>query len=108
MAARDRALRRAAGRPRQAEGTDERELAERLYEELREAGLDVLYDDRDLRPGEKFVEAELLGCPLRVVVGKRSLESGELEVQVRRGTEKRSVPIEGAAAALAALLAELP
>ena len=90
------------------EGTDERALAERLYEELREAGLDVLYDDRDMRPGEKFVEAELLGCPLRVVAGKRSLESGELEVQVRRGTEKRSVPIEGAAAALAALLAELP
>ena len=68
----------------------------------------MLYDDRDMRPGEKFVEAELLGCPLRVVAGKRSLESGELEVQVRRGTEQRSVPIEGAAAALVALLAELP
>ena len=90
------------------EGTDERALAERLYEELRKAGLDVLYDDRDMRPGEKFVEAELLGCPLRVVAGKRSLESGELEVQVRRGTEKRSVPMDGAPAALAALLAELP
>ena len=90
------------------EGTGERALAERLYEELRGAGLDALYDDRDLRPGEKFVEAELLGCPLRVVAGKRSLEAGELEVQVRRGTEKRSVPIEGAAGALAALLGELP
>jgi len=86
----------------------ERALAERLYGELAAAGLDVLYDDRDLRPGEKFVEAELLGCPLRVVAGKRSLESGELEVQVRRGTEKRSVPIEGAAGALTALLRELP
>jgi prolyl-tRNA synthetase len=89
-------------------GTDEHRLAERLYGELQEAGLDVLYDDRDARPGEKLVEAELLGCPLRVVAGKRSLEAGELEVQVRRGTEKRSVPIEGAAAALAAVLAELP
>jgi prolyl-tRNA synthetase len=88
--------------------TEEHQLAERLYGELLEAGIDVLYDDRDMRPGEKFAEAELLGCPLRVVAGKRSLEAGELEVQVRRGTEKRSVPIKGAAEALAALLAELP
>jgi prolyl-tRNA synthetase len=88
-------------------GTDEFELAERIYEELTEAGLDVLYDDRDARPGEKFVEAELLGCPLRVVAGKRSLESGELEVQIRRGTEKRAVPVEGAAAAMKALLSSL-
>jgi prolyl-tRNA synthetase len=88
-------------------GTDEHRLAERLYGELLEAGIDVLYDDRDMRPGEKFVEAELLGCPLRVVAGKRSLEASELEVQVRRGTEKRTVPIEGTGAAVAALLDEL-
>jgi prolyl-tRNA synthetase len=94
----------ALGKP----GTEEHQLAERLYGELLEAGMDVLYDDRDMRPGEKFAEAELLGCPLRVVAGKRSLEAGELEVQVRRGTEQRAVPIEGAAEALAALLTELP
>jgi prolyl-tRNA synthetase len=90
------------------EGTEERALADRLYEELPAAGLDVLYDDRDMRPGEKFVEAELLGCPLRVVAGKRSLESGELEVQVRRGLQQRAVPIDGAADALRALFDELP
>jgi prolyl-tRNA synthetase len=89
-------------------GTEEHELAERLYEELKSAGIDVLYDDRDLRPGEKFVEAELLGCPLRIVAGKRSLESGELEAQVRRGMEQRTVPIEGAAEAVRALMSELP
>jgi prolyl-tRNA synthetase len=89
-------------------GTDEHALAERTYEELSEAGLAVLYDDRDARPGEKFVEAELLGCPVRVVAGRRSLESGELEVQVRRGTEKRAIPVEGAAGAVKALLGELP
>ena len=88
--------------------TDEHQLAERLYGELLGAGLEVLYDDRDLRPGEKFVEAELLGCPLRVVAGKRSIESGELEVQVRRGTEKRAVPVDGAAETLVALLQQLP
>ena len=90
------------------EGTDERALGDRLYEELRAAGFEVLYDDRDMRPGEKFVEAELLGCPLRVVAGKRSLESGELEVQVRRGLEQRAVPIDGAVDALRALFDELP
>jgi prolyl-tRNA synthetase len=83
------------------EGTPERELAERLYRELQAAGLQVLYDDRDAGPGEKFTVSELLGCPLRVTVGRRTLESGELEVQVRRGRESGSVPLEGAAAAVA-------
>ncbi|MGH2978722.1 MAG: His/Gly/Thr/Pro-type tRNA ligase C-terminal domain-containing protein, partial [Solirubrobacterales bacterium] len=89
-------------------GSEEHQLAERLYGELLEAGVDVLHDDRDARPGEKLVEAELVGCPLRVVAGRRSLEAGELEVQVRRGTEQRTVPIDGAAQALSALLDELP
>jgi prolyl-tRNA synthetase len=88
--------------------TDEHALAERLYEELTGAGLDVLYDDRQASPGEKFVEAELLGCPLRVTVSKRTLPDGPLEVQVRRGLEKRELPLEGAAAALKALWETLP
>ena len=54
---------------------------------LLQAGVEVLYDDRDLGPGEKFADAELLGCPLRLTVGRRSLESGEAEVQIRRGRE---------------------
>jgi prolyl-tRNA synthetase len=81
-------------------GTPERDLAERLYKELGDAGFEVLYDDREASAGEKFAEAELLGCPLRVVAGKRSLESGELEVQVRRGAERRSVPLEAASESL--------
>ncbi len=85
-------------------GTDEHALAERLYGELREAGLDVIYDDReDLGPGGKFADAELLGCPLRLTAGKRSLASGELEAQVRRGQESRTLPLEGAADAAAEL-----
>ena len=90
------------------EGEEARTVAERLYEELKETGLDVLYDDRTNGAGEKFAEAELLGCPLRVTVGKRSIESGELEVQVRRGQEQRSVPLDGAAAEVAALWRGLP
>ncbi len=71
----------ALGKP----GTPERDAADALYATLSDGGLDVLYDDRDLGPGEKFADAELLGCPLRLTVGRRSLESGEIEVQVRRG-----------------------
>jgi len=86
-------------------GSPERDLAERIYAELLEADVEVLYDDREASVGEKLVEAELLGCPLRVVAGRRSVESGELEVQVRRGMEARSVR---SASALQALLDELP
>jgi prolyl-tRNA synthetase len=90
------------------DGTEERALAEQLYEELRETGLDVLYDDRDIGPGGKFADAELLGVPLRLTVGKRTLESGEIEAQVRRGREQRSVPRDGAADAAADLWRSLP
>jgi prolyl-tRNA synthetase len=89
-------------------GSPEHELAERLYGELERGGFDVLYDDRQTSAGEKLVEAELLGCPLRVVAGRRSLESGELEVQVRRGAQGRSVPLENASEALRQLWQELP
>jgi prolyl-tRNA synthetase len=68
----------------------------------------VLYDDRDAGPGEKFADAELVGCPLRVVVGRRTLAAGELEVQLRRGRESASVPLEGAADAVADLWRGLP
>jgi prolyl-tRNA synthetase len=89
-------------------GTEERELAERLYDELRDAGLDVIYDDRDAGPGEKFADAELLGCPLRLTVGRRTIAAGEIEAQLRRGRETRSIPLEGAAQAAADLWATLP
>jgi prolyl-tRNA synthetase len=89
-------------------GEPAKEVAEQLYDELRESGLDVLYDDRDASPGEKFADAELLGCPLRLTVGKKGIEAGGVEAQVRRGREKRSLPLEGAANAAAELWQELP
>ena len=89
-------------------GEEARTLSDRLYDELRELGLDVLYDDRDASPGEKFADAELLGCPLRVTLGKKSVEAGEIEVQVRRGRDKGSLPLDGAAEAAAELWRTLP
>ena len=77
-------------------------FAEALFDQLSDAGFAVLLDDRPgTKPGEKFVEAELLGCPIRVTVGKRTLPDGPLEVQVRKGRERHDVPLEGAAAAIA-------
>jgi prolyl-tRNA synthetase len=90
------------------EGSEEREAAERLYEELRESGLATVYDDRDAGPGEKFADAELLGVPLRLTVGRRTLANGEVEAQVRRGRETRSIPLEGAADAAVELWRSLP
>ncbi|MBV8429957.1 MAG: proline--tRNA ligase, partial [Solirubrobacterales bacterium] len=90
------------------EGSEERAVADRLYEELRELGLDTLYDDREANPGEKFADAELLGCPLRVTVGRRALAEGQAEVQIRRGRETQSVPLDGAAPAVAELWRGLP
>jgi prolyl-tRNA synthetase len=81
-------------------GSEERDLSERLYEELLATGLDVIYDDRDSGPGEKFADAELLGVPLRVTVGRRSLASGELEIQLRRGQQSEAVAVDGAAQAI--------
>ncbi|HYC09684.1 MAG TPA: proline--tRNA ligase [Steroidobacteraceae bacterium] len=61
-----------------------REVSDRLYAELTGAGIEVLYDDRDARPGVKFADAELLGIPHRLVVSERGLEAGKLEYRQRR------------------------
>jgi prolyl-tRNA synthetase len=90
------------------EGSEEREIAERLYGELRETGLDVVYDDRDVGAGGKFADAELLGVPLRLTIGRRTLESGEVEVQLRRGRVQQTVPLDAAADAAADLWESLP
>ncbi len=83
-------------------------MADRLYDELRDAGLDTIYDDREAGAGDKFADAELLGCPLRLTVGKRGVEAGEVEAQIRRGQEKRSLPLDGAAQAAVDLWQTLP
>ncbi len=84
-------------------GEPEREAADALYESLREAGAEVLYDDRDAGPGEKLTDAELLGCPLRVVVGRRGLANGVVEASERAGGD-HELPVEDAAERALALL----
>jgi prolyl-tRNA synthetase len=70
------------------------ELADRLYGQLGEAGLEVLYDDRDERPGVKFKDADLVGIPYRIAVGKKGLAEGAVEVKARRGPEVVKVKID--------------
>jgi prolyl-tRNA synthetase len=73
-----------------------REVSERLYGELGSCGIEVLFDDRDARPGVKFADAELLGIPHRVVVGERGLETGRLEYRGRRDTTSEDFALDDA------------
>ncbi|MCC6849177.1 MAG: proline--tRNA ligase, partial [Deltaproteobacteria bacterium] len=87
--------------------TDERlrTTAERLHDELEERGVDVLLDDRDERPGVKFKDADLIGCPLRITVGPRALERDAVELKGRTEKTATEVPIAEAAARVADLVA---
>jgi prolyl-tRNA synthetase len=89
-------------------GTPERAAADRLYEALSASGVEILYDDRDVGAGEKFADAELLGCPLRLTVGRRAVESGQAEVQLRRGRrDAPGLPLQGEPAELVRAVDEL-
>ena len=89
-------------------GSVERELADSLYETLIDSGIDVVYDDRDLGAGQKFADAELLGAPVRLTLGRRAAESGEVEVQLRRGSEARpSISLASTLADVEKLCSEL-
>ena len=79
------------------EGEETYGVAERLYEELTAEGLEPVFDDRAAGPGEKLTDAELLGCPLRLVVGKRTLAEGEVEAQERRSGADHRLPVGEAA-----------
>ncbi len=85
-------------------GEPEREAADELYAALREGGAEVLYDDRDAGPGEKLTDAELLGCPLRVVVGRRGLAKGVVEASERASGAEHELPVGEAGERAIALL----
>ena len=84
--------------------TEVSEIADRLYGELQAAGVDVLLDDRDQRPGVKFKDADLIGIPLRVVIGGRSLKDGQLEIKWRWEAQATTLPLASAASQIAKLV----
>ncbi|EHN09024.1 Prolyl-tRNA synthetase [Patulibacter medicamentivorans] len=92
------------------QGTDEQLAAAKVYDELTAAGFDVLLDDRNGGAGQKLTDAELLGCPLRITVGKRSLAEGRVEAQIRRGQEtiEGGLALDGLADAVRELWERIP
>ena len=70
------------------------EQAAAVAERLEAQGNEVLLDDRDARAGEKFADADLIGCPVRVTVGRKTLEDGAVDVRERASGEERRVPLE--------------
>ncbi|NNC55629.1 MAG: proline--tRNA ligase, partial [Pseudomonadales bacterium] len=81
-----------------------RETCEALYTQLKEAGVEVLLDDRNERPGVKFADMELIGIPHRVVLGEKSLQRDMLEYRARNADVSSDLPLQGAAEALLALI----
>jgi prolyl-tRNA synthetase len=81
-----------------------REAAERLYADLVAAGVDVLLDDRDERPGVMFADMELIGVPHRVVVGERGLKGGNVEYQGRREAQARPIALQDAVKSLRSMV----
>ena len=73
-----------------SDNAEVRTQAEKLYETLTAKGIEVFYDDRNMRPGEKFAEADLLGMPYRIVVREKSLEAGGYEVKGRSESKENS------------------
>ncbi len=70
------------------------EAAEQLYKELQAMGIDVLFDDRNERPGVMFADAELIGIPHRLVIGERGLDAGTIEYKHRRAESAEQWPID--------------
>jgi prolyl-tRNA synthetase len=81
--------------------------ADGLYESLRAAGVDVLYDDREASPGVKFADADLMGIPLRATISARSLQNGGIELKRRDAESPEIVPLAEAVAAIQERLAHL-
>ncbi len=82
--------------PLNVEDPEVKELSEKVYRELQAAGVDVLLDDRDQRPGFKFKDADLIGFPLRVVIGGTGLKEGNVEVKWRSQAAADKVPVANA------------
>lgn len=77
-------------------GDQIKDKAEEIYQALLQAGIEVLFDDREVRPGQKFADAELMGIPYRLTVGQRAVESGEFELTERQSGETKLLTVDSA------------
>src|SRR5204862_2235427 len=84
------------------------EAAERIYRELGRRGVEVMLDDREAMAGVKFADADLIGFPVQVVIGKRGIESGQADLKVRVTGERSHAPLDTAADAALDALAGAP
>jgi len=84
------------------------EAGERLYADLQDRGVDVVLDDREVTAGVKFADADLIGYPVQVVVGKRGIESGSLDLKARATGQREQAPLDDAVTAAQHLLATVP
>ncbi|MEE8356709.1 MAG: proline--tRNA ligase [Anaerolineales bacterium] len=89
------------------EGEDVQKAAVKLYQDLVQAGVEVLFDDRDESPGVKFNDADLIGIPLRLTVGSRVLKEGGIEAKIRYETEKQLIPIDEAVQKVKEIIQEM-
>lgn len=90
-----------------ADNAEVKEVADGLYDQLQKAGVEVIYDDRNVRPGEMFADADLLGVPIRVVVSPRNLKNGCIEISTRDKSVKEMIALEDAFAYVTDLKAKL-
>ncbi len=81
--------------------------ADGIYKALQDSGLDTAFDDRNERPGMKFNDADLIGYPVQVIIGKRGLAEGVVEIKTRKTGEKKNVPMENTIVAVTGILEEL-
>jgi prolyl-tRNA synthetase len=91
--------------PLNVKDEDTMTAATKIYDELTAAGVDVLMDDRDQRPGFKFKDADLIGLPVRVIIGGKGLKEGNAEIKLRTDAEATKIPIGDAVAHVRGLIA---
>ena len=80
------------------------DVSERLYKEMKQAGVDVLLDDRKDRAGVKFKDADLIGYPVRITVSKNTIESGEVELRIRKDGSTSTLKIDEVSTSVQGLL----
>ncbi|MBQ7455896.1 MAG: proline--tRNA ligase, partial [Clostridia bacterium] len=90
-----------------ADKPEVKEAADKLYDALQKAGVEVIYDDRTVSAGVMFSDADLLGVPVRAIVSPKSLARGAVELSARDKSFRRDVPVETACADIAATVREL-